>query len=425
MTNFERWHFYMQHCTSPDEYISWGMYSMIASVLQRKVWTGSSHFSIGDPIYPNMYVWLIGDPGIGKGLVIKPVKDFLSYWKRNGQPANSFTMKEGEESDRAEVKKGLNTETLIPIGADAATCEALINELSHSTRTHWYVPLGDNRKVPYFHASLSVNLSEISTMFKKHTEDLVNFLLEAYDCSKNFRYKTISRGMDHIHNCCLNLFGGTTPGFIRKTFGAELFDEGFASRSVMVFADSNRAWRARSPIITPEQETAKLEILDHLKKLTTLFGEVKFHPDAIEYLEHWWKDTNVNPERRPNQSPRLKPYYARKGITAQKLAIALHFMEHTTMEVSLAELQAALKILAKTEEKMHVPLALEGKNPNADVTAKLLKYLQKNKEGKTKNNLWVEFYEDLPNGEESLKQVLEYLLATGKLTIENQLYRIK
>lgn len=427
MTNFEKWMFYMRDCTSPEQFIRWGLYSVIASTLQRRVWTGSPHFSIGDPIYPNMYIWLVAEPGIGKGLVIKPVKDLLNYWKRDGTAGNITVGTEGESEEKTQ-KKNIQKESLIAIGADATTCEALISDLSKASRPFWYMPEGETKKkLPYFHASLSVNLSEISTMFKKHTENLVNFLLEAYDCSKDFKYKTIGRGEDHIHNCCLNLFGGTTPGFIKKTFGSELFDEGFASRSTFIFAEGNRDWRARSPEITPEQETARLELLQHIKKLTTLFGEVRFHPDAIEFLESWWRESNINPETRPNTNPKLKPYYARKNITAQKLAMAIHFMEHTTMEVSLLELQQALAILAQAEQKMHMALSLSSKNPMADVTTKIIKWLMERPNGATKNELWAEFYEDLPgpDSKAGLDQVLEFALSTGKLKVENQKYKVK
>jgi hypothetical protein len=426
LTNFEKWHFFMKDAVSPDSFVSWGLYSLIACTLQRKVWLNSAHFDQGSPLFPNMYIILTGEPGVGKGLVIKQVKKMLEYWKRDGKTGSSGGLQEGDEADDKKRKKAMHQETLIPIGADSITCEALINEMAHSVRTHWYVPIGvpNSPKIPYFHSSLCVCLEEISTMFKKHTENLVNFMLQTYDCG-NFNYRTIGRGTDSIHNCCFNMLGGTTPTFIRRVFSQDMFDEGFSSRTIFVVEEQNRDWRARGQDITPEQETARKELLEHIKRLTTLFGEVKWGEGAVEYLEEWWRRTNVDPTQRPNQNPKLKAYYARKNITAQKLAMCLHFMEHTSMEVSLAELQQAIAILDRIETKMHLALNSEGKNVLSEVTLKVFEYV-KTKGPKSLNDLWVEFYEILPgNSKQSLQEVLEYLVTTRKLVIENQQYKVK
>jgi hypothetical protein len=422
VTNFEKWHTYMKDCTSPTSFIDWGLYALIAATLQRKVWLNAPTFDDPIALFPNLYVILTAEPGIGKGLVIKPVKKMLMHWKRDGKAQAAFD--NSDQNDEKKVKKHLSQDTLIPLGPDAVTVEALIKSMAHSVRTHWYIPTPGSPKIPYFHSSLGVCLEEISTMFKKHTEDLVNFLLLTYDCG-DYKYETISRGTDSIHNCCFNLLGGTTPAFIKKVFSKDLFDEGFSSRTVFVMEETNRDWRARGIAKNEDQNQARVELLEHIKKLTTLFGEVKWGPDAAEYLDDWWKKTNIDPKLRPNQNPKLKGYYARKNITVQKLAMCLHFMEHTSMEISLTELQHAIAILDKVEYKMHLALSSEGKNVLSEVTEKIY-LLIKNRGPKSLNDLWVEFYEELPgNSKQSLMDIMEYLCSTGKLAIENQKYKVK
>jgi hypothetical protein len=67
----------------------------------------------------------------------------------------------------------------------------------------------------------------------------------------------------------------------------------------------------------------------------------------------------------------------------------------------------------------------EGKNVLSEVTLKVFEYV-KTKGPKSLNDLWVEFYEILPgNSKQSLQEVLEYLVTTRKLVIENQQYKIK
>lgn len=426
MTNEEKWCTYMSTCPAPEKFIRFGLYSLIGSTLQRKVWTGSPHFSKGNPLFTNQFVILCAEPGIGKGIVIKPVKKVLTHFRKDGKENNdkNFLAEDGTEEEAKIAKAAMSPETLIKVGSDSLTCESMIRELTESVRTYWYQPQGGPNKIPYFHSSLTIASEELSTMFKKKTENLVNFFMQAYDAG-DFRYTTIGRGTDFIKNCCFNFLGGTTPNFVHQVFDDALLNEGFASRTIFVYAEKARFWRARPPEITAEQEMARDEFLQHVKKLTTLFGEVKFHADAIEYLENWWSRTNINPGLRPNQNPKLQHYYSRKNIHVQKLAMALHFLEHTTMEVSLAELIRAIEILDENELEMHKALMTRGENPLATVTKSILKYLVKNGP-KTRQELWIEFYEEFPgqNSKDALEQVTDFLLATKKIKLENQQYHV-
>lgn len=77
MTNFEAWHYYMKDVVSPTSFITMSFYSMIASALQRRVYLGSDE----RPLFPNMYIILIADPGVGKGVALDPVVTALRTHK--------------------------------------------------------------------------------------------------------------------------------------------------------------------------------------------------------------------------------------------------------------------------------------------------------------------------------------------------------
>src|ERR1700678_3984880 len=78
MTNFEKWRAYTSDLSSPDSYIDWSWRFVISSSLQRRVWFGSDHM----PLFPNMYVILVGEAGIGKGIVIGPATELLKHHKK-------------------------------------------------------------------------------------------------------------------------------------------------------------------------------------------------------------------------------------------------------------------------------------------------------------------------------------------------------
>jgi len=57
----ERFIAYTDNLESAEIFRRWTAISVIASVLQQKVWINT-----GGELYPNVYVWLIGKAGIGK-----------------------------------------------------------------------------------------------------------------------------------------------------------------------------------------------------------------------------------------------------------------------------------------------------------------------------------------------------------------------
>ncbi len=256
MSNMDRWKYYCSTIISPDSYIEWGMFYTIAAALQRRVWRGQLD---GRPLFPNPYIIFTADPGVGKGLVITEVNKLLRYFKlekEKDQVGETKTINFNEDK-----KSGMEKPLLFQVGADATTYEALVKEISRSVRAYFYKE--NDKQKAYIHSSLAFCLEEISSLFRKHTEDLVRFLLVTYDCG-DYRYDTISRGRDFIKNCCLSLIGGTTPKFLKRVFSDELLNEGFASRCIFVFELSNRFDRLKPPDFSKEQMEEYNIILAHI-----------------------------------------------------------------------------------------------------------------------------------------------------------------
>lgn len=435
----EAWDLYTRDITSPQSYLDFGLYYIIAASLQRRVWCGPAH----RPLFPNIYIILVGEPGLGKGLVIKPVTDFLKYHKlRNPEEAaqkvktpdyeevdpalvealnhaNYATAAEGKPQQR---RSTYQEKLIIPIAADSTTYEALLQDISRSTRfinyKKWDAVRQKAKMEIYIHASLAFCLEEISSLFAKHTESVVNSLLKLYDCG-DYTRKTKTQGEDIIKNSCLNFFGGTTPNFIKSIFNDQLLTEGFASRAWFVFEHSNRFNTLMSPELTPEQEAARKLIIDHIEKLTKLYGPVKFAPDAWAYLENWW--TNIHPIKKPNPSLKLISYYARKNIHVQKMAMILHFMEDAEMNemgnparpITLETTNQAMEILDKTEVKMHYALNFDSRNPLTAIGHKVVKFIEGCGAPQTWEKLLLEFEDEARDHE--LTEIIEHLRATRKI----------
>src|SRR5215831_2252164 len=77
ISNAQKWLLYTDGLPSPQNYIEWGWRYLVGAALQRRVWLPPTH----KPCFANSYVIFVGKPGIGKGLVIREVSDFLRHWK--------------------------------------------------------------------------------------------------------------------------------------------------------------------------------------------------------------------------------------------------------------------------------------------------------------------------------------------------------
>ena len=356
-------------------------------------------------LFPNINVILVGEPGVGKGLVIKAVTSLVKHWYRKDKTKDDFmpdlmAMTElavqaqivqeagneqaaGKEYQGHQAKGGkeIIKPLLFPVAADATTFEALVEAVSESITHINYVKYnadGTKSLGHYGHCSLCFLLPELSSLLRKRTNDTVNYLLGLYDCPLDFEYRTKNSGRDRVRRGCINLLAGTTPGFIQSTFDDSLLDEGFSSRTFFIYAAKNRKNQAFIPTLTKEQNDYKLELLKHIKKLSGLYGQMQMGEGVIDYIEHWWNEVESNKALRPNKSPKLIPYYARKNIHLLKVAMSVHFGESLDMTLPLSAVIKAREILDKEELSMHLAIVTHT-NETTKLEGKILECLKGSK----------------------------------------------
>jgi len=434
MTNFDKWMSYTDGLPSPDNYRRWGFLYLIAAALQRRVWCPPEH----DKLFANMFVTLVGKPGLGKGGVIRAVSNLLTQHKLedvNSHLTNKEGLTEEEKTVAAAIaeqdyknaqseaemgrstKQAVEKALLIPVAADAVTYEALVQSMAHSYRRinfiAWDEKLQKNKMNIYGHSSLCFCLEEIASLFRKHTDNLVNFLIQAYDCGENYEYQTKTSGRDRIRRVCLNFFGGTTPDFMQNTFDEKLLSQGYSSRTFYIFAIRNRKAVFFRPELTAEQRAYRDELSAHVKKLTELYGQVQLDNETCQFLEEWIRQDAENPLKRASKSVKLEAYYARKNIHIMKVAMALHFGETTDMHIPKSTFEAAIALLHEEEKTMHLALMMGNNNPLARTSQKVLSYIRDNGK-KNFNELLVEFWGEVRKPE--LEEVLNFLDQTDQLT---------
>lgn len=434
MDNLSKWQFYMQNCNSPSSYIDMGFYYLISAALQRRVFLGSDE----KPLFANQYIIFVGPPGIGKGEVLIPVAGILREHKlrKNLATSGEGKQKEGaidpvaaqallqefqaanphldKQINGVAPPKRLEEPLAIPIAADATTYEALLRAHSFSLRTAHYNGTSSLLKNGmYSHSSLCYCLEEISSLFRKHAEDTVRYLIRAYDC-QNYVYDAKTPGLsDRILSPCLNFLGGTQPSFIHEIFKDRLLTEGFASRTIFVNESAPRSYRYDIFNYSEEQLKARKDLVEHVGKLIGLFGRVAQTPAAYEFMKQYVE--TILPQRglRPNTSTKLDHYYARKKVHTEKMALAIHFGESTEMTIDVGAYQKAVELTNKLELTMDSSLNVGGRNPLAVTSNKIIGFLKR--EGPMSfPAIWREYVDEV--NEKELMETLGFLIQTSKVS---------
>lgn len=440
-TNLERWHYYMKDKVAPVSFIDMGFYAMIAAALQRRVWTGSYDM----PLFPNMYIVLVAGPGIGKGIIIKPVKELvssiivktplkmLSDIKTSvetlqeqtaineqedtfdpGSPAIESQSKIRDLNNYLAEDKKTTPMLAIPHAADCTTFEAIVRDQAKSIRSiitgkrDKFCPRGRYTSNP-----MSIFAEEMGTLFRKRHEDLIRYFLAAFDCG-DFEYKTKNQGEDIIKFLCLNILAGTNPGFMRESISARVIEEGFSARTIFVYENAKRFERFDQATIDESQRAALLEVRSHVEKLTRIYGQVEFTPEAYAFLKHYVEE--VLPVERNNIDSNLVHYYARKNIHVCKMAMAVHFADNLDLTITKQECEKALAILDSLETKMHYALSVGTSSTLAKQAKNITNFLKKYGRACPYKLIYYSMVTEKEMDRHAIEECIHFLTTIGQIT---------
>lgn len=387
MTNLlEKWHIYTKHLESPQSYIDFGFYWLISSCLQRRVW----YFEDEGALYTNLYITLVGPPATGKGLVLSRVKELLSYHKN-------------EKKAKVITNAGQEFPPLFPVGSDATTFEALLQDMESKI----VITPVDKSIIStgiYSHTSYAFCLTELSSLFKRNREDLSKFLIKAYDC-EDYDNSTKHMGINRIRKMCLNFAAATQLEFIKEGYRNNLFGQGFVSRVLWIFENRTRFDKFHIGKKDAEMEAARKEILDWIKRLAGVLGQLTYNEEVSEWLEHWYA-TELVPKR-DTASVKMQEYYGRKRVNLLKLAASVHFSHSLSYEITLPDFHKALDLLNSIETNMAFGFSASGRNELYQYTLKILQRLRKG--AARKSILMLEFGMDITLDEfEMILKELEF-----------------
>jgi hypothetical protein len=264
---------------SPEIFRRWAAIGTIAGALERKIWVRSQ----GSPIYPNLYIFLVGPPGSGK---TRALNETWNIWK------------------------ALSNHHVADISLTKA---AFIDSLSLASRTVW-APANDT-----FH-SLLIAAPELGALLPSYDAEFMNTLTYLYDClpySERRRHE--KKDFQPIDKPCVNIIACTTPGFLHDSLPPSAWNQGFLSRVTVVY---NAGLDGSKPFDLfdqqPQRNPALESALKHdMIKIGDWGGQLKFTAEAGAMAEA----LNLEGIQPKPSHPRLTHYNTRRPLQLLKLCI--------------------------------------------------------------------------------------------------------
>lgn len=265
-----------QSAQSNDPFRRWSAIGVLAAALERKVWIISQQ----RPIYPNLYIFLVGPPGIGKTAALKLGHDLF-------KPMTDSTDSGQHHTARVSLTKA-----------------SLMDELATANR------IVDKANIDF--NALFIPSFELGALIPQYDPDFLNALTYLYD---GILYDEKRRGNKDplvIPNPCVTLIGCTTPSYLTSTMPVGAWDQGFLSRVIIIFSDLTEI----KPLNLNEEVSSDnpqlIEDLMHdLRIIGQRYGKMTFTVRARDYINDWMNDLRT---KTAPAHPRLQHYNTRRPI---------------------------------------------------------------------------------------------------------------
>lgn len=318
---------YTQESEPPQLFREWCAVSVVAAALQRKCkleW-GTTNF------YPNLYIVLTAPAGKArKGTAMAPARRFID---RIG----------------------------IPLAAEAVTREALIRTLKESEAV---VPTDTGIIV---HSSLTVFSPELTVFLGYNNTQLMSDLTDWFDCSEKWVYRTKTAGVDDISGVFINLLGATTPDLIRSTLPLDAIGGGLTSRMIFVY-EAKKGKIVPFPFVSEEIKDLENKLYYDIERINMLQGSFKVTKNFLAHWGDWYiAQEGFNPFGE-NYNKVFDGYIERRPTQILKLSMIMSASRSDSMILDKEDLERAIDLLTRTEQKMPRAFGGIGLSNNAQLT---------------------------------------------------------
>ena len=306
---------------SPERFRRWAALSVVATVTDRRVWT--STFS-GIPLYPNLFVMLVGEPGTGKGQALRPARMVLE------------------------------TQEHVQLAPKSTSYESFINSLAGRSSQ-------DEDGIERQRATMALYLPEWGTFLRRPDNDFMAMMADIYD-NESYHHKVLTRE-DEANNLFVNILAACTPAWFAEGFPANAYAQGLPTRFQFIYdvALEDMPDFDFSPNVTddPLDDVVTNKLFPLLDKISAARGFMKWSVGAGKKMNAW-KNGGFEPEPK---DPMLAGYCTRRHLHLAKLSIIIALSRHPErMIIEEADWDRAYEIMLEAEPHMITALSSAGGN---------------------------------------------------------------
>ena len=289
---------------APLIYRRWTAISVLAATVTQRVWVKTS-----SNLYPNIYLFMIGHPGVGKSRTI-------SVGRR--------------------LVQGLSEFHLAPI---SMTFASLVDSMNKA-KTTIAIPGQD----PITFNSLYICADELGAFIHKYEPEMIDGLAAFYDPAP---YRQTRRGNDldiKVDSPQINLLAGSTPQNLIGFMPEKAWGMGFSSRCIMIFSDERIIGDDFAPRESPKTGALK----NDLAAIANLWGQFHVTEDYRNAVNNW---RQLGEPPVPDH-PKLIHYITRRKTHLYKLSMVASIDRANTLVLTVEDFNRALGWLIEAEETM-------------------------------------------------------------------------
>lgn len=238
---------------SPELFRLWCAITLVGGALERRVWAMTK---VG-PVYGNLFTLLVAPPGVGKGIIEKA----RECWTLSTKPGTKLPA--------------------FHVAPDSMTKAALMDTLAISKSVFL------TKKAPVIYHSLLIASEEFSVLVPSYDMEYIGSLNSIWNNkalhSEQRRYGKNSEL--RIENPQLTILAGTQPSYMASLFPEEAWNSGLARRLMMIYVGDHPVEDIFGASV--DNQLAKAKVLHKLGAMSELYGEITWHPEAMEELRAW------------------------------------------------------------------------------------------------------------------------------------------
>lgn len=267
----------------------------------------------GNVLCPNLFLMMVGGPATGKSQATKAIQSIFG--------------------------KAIKNSSFIPSSVTRAAMEDYMND-NLQTR------LSPDGGLSFSNECIGLS-DEMQGILPDQDLGHLTLYNQLYDTPNVHKARTRTHGEVALQEPYCSILTGAQPSFLATTMPENAWGMGFMSRMIMVFdTPKERVSAFDAPEVNSK---LKAHLIEDLKQIHSLFGWMKWTPEAIKFYETWWVDNKGAPV--PTAKRLAMGYNGRRELHFFKLAMTMSLSRSDNLIVEIADAARALQLLIEIENR--------------------------------------------------------------------------